>query len=173
MKSITLKNIVKYNFLSIVFLLILIAMMMMSCEQEEAVAELNTAPGGGTVSTYKAYALSGATEDDVYGRIVFYKDNAGNTLVQVGLYNTEEGVLYTNGVFSGDEGADTPVELMPFYPVNGDTGEFSTNKFYVISDKSFYDGLSSLDAHFKLMKGAELISKGNIGMNANPVAEAD
>jgi hypothetical protein len=172
MKNIV-KNIIKYNFLSIVLVLILFAMMMMSCEQEEAVAELNTAPGGGTVSTYKAYSLSASTEDDVYGRIVFYKDNAGNTLVQVGLYNTEDGVLYSNGVYSGDDGEETALELMPFYPVNGTTGEFSTNKFYVIGDKDFFEGLATLDAHFKLMKGTELISKGNIGMNATPVAESD
>jgi hypothetical protein len=168
-----IKSTIKHNILSILLVGILLLMMLMSCEQEEAVAELNAAPGGGTVSTYKAYALSGATEDDVYGRIVFYKDNSGNTLVQVGLYNTEDEVLYSNGVYSGDEAAETAVELMPFYPVSGTTGEFSTNKFYVIADETFYDGLSTLDAHFKLMKGEVLISKGNIGMNAKPVAESD
>lgn len=163
-----------YHFNSIrIITVIFLTTLLLSCEQEDAVVELQTAPGGGTVSTYKAYELTAATEDDVYGRVVFYKDNAGNTLVQVGMYNTEEGVEYENGVFSGALDAETATELMPFYPVDGSTGAFSTSKFYVISDKTFFDGLTEFDAHFKLMKGAELISIGNIGRNASPVAESD
>jgi hypothetical protein len=91
----------------------------------------------------------------------------------VGLYNTEEGVEYETGVFSGANGAETSAELMPFYPVDGATGAFSTSKFYVISDKTFFDALPDFDAHFKLIKAGELVSVGNIGLNADPVAEAE
>lgn len=166
------KLITKMNVLRIFSALFVFALLT-SCEQADAVVELQTAPGGGTISTYKAYELTAATEDDVYGRVVFYKDNAGNTLVQVGMYNTEAGVEYDNGVFSGALDAETATEIMPFYPVDGSTGAFSTSKFYVIGDKTFFDGLAEFDAHFKLMKGAELVSIGNIGMNATPVAESD
>jgi hypothetical protein len=161
----------KYNtfFIAAIFLVATLS----ACEQEKAIVELNAAPDGGTVTTYKAYELFGVTEDDVYGRVVFYKDNSGSTLVQVGLYNTEEGVEYETGVFSGANGAETSAELMPFYPVDGATGAFSTSKFYVISDKTFFDALPDFDAHFKLIKAGELVSVGNIGLNADPVAEAE
>lgn len=146
---------------------------LISCEQEKAVVELNAAPDGGTVTTYKAYELAGVTEDDVYGRVVFYKDNSGSTLVQLGMYNTEEGIEYEAGVFSGANGGEGSAELMPFYPVDGATGAFSTSKFYVISDKAFFDALPDFDAHVKLIKAGEIVSVGNIGLNADPVAEAE
>jgi hypothetical protein len=80
---------------------VLLLMFLTSCEQEGAVVELNTAPGGGTVSTYKAYTVDAATEDDIYGRIIFFKDNADYTLIEVSLYNTEEGTDYSTTLFNG------------------------------------------------------------------------
>ena len=155
-----------------VFYLLLLAILT-SCEQEDAVVELNAAPGGGTVSTYKAYSVSSATEDDVYGRIVFYKDNSDFTLVQVSLYNTLEDVDYETALFSGAEDAGTPAVVKELYTVDGATGEFAPSKFYVISDKAFFDGLGDLDAHLKITSGELLVSSGNVGKNAVPVAESE
>jgi hypothetical protein len=159
-------------FLAGAFYLLLI-FLITSCEQEEAVVELNTAPGGGTVSTYKAYELDAMTEDEVYGRIVFYKDNSGYTLVQVSLYNTDEETEYPTKVFSGTIETEAPETIMPLYAINGSTGEFATSKFYVIEDKTFYDGLTDLNAHLKVMMGDDIIAAGNIGKNATPVAESE
>jgi hypothetical protein len=152
---------------------VLLLMFLTSCEQEDAVVELNTAPGGGTVSTYKAYSVSAATEDDVYGRIVFYKDNSDFTLVQVSLYNTLEEVDYVTTLFSGADDVGSPGVVKELYTVDGSTGEFAPSKFYVISDKAFYDGLDDLDAHLKIMAGEQLVSSGNVGKNALPVAESE
>lgn len=152
---------------------ILLLMIFTSCEQEDAVVELKTAPGGGTVSTYKAYSVNASSEDDVYGRIVFYKDNSDFTLVQVSLYNTLEEVDYETTLFSGAETAGTPAVIKELYNVDGSTGEFSSSKFYVIADKTFYAGLDELDAHLKITAGELLISTGNVGRNALPVAESE
>jgi hypothetical protein len=152
---------------------VLLLLFLTSCEQEGAVVELNTAPGGGTVSTYKAYEVSAMTEDDVYGRIVFYKDNADFTLVQVSLYNTDEESEYATTLFSGSLDMADPSVVKELYSIDGATGEFSVSKFFVISDKTFYDALGELDAHLKIMAGETLVSSGNIGKNAAPVAEGE
>ena len=152
---------------------VLLLMFLTSCEQEDAVVDLNTAPGGGTVSTYKAYTVSAETDDDVYGRIVFYKDNSDYTLVQVSLYNTLEELDYETTLFSGAEDVAAPDVVKEFYSVDGSTGEFAPGKFYVIADKTFYDGLDELDAHLKIMAGELLVSSGNVGKNALPVAESE
>lgn len=144
-----------------------------ACEQEEAVVELGTAPGGGTVTTYKAYTIEGVTAADIHGRVVFYKDNSDYTLVQVSLYNTEEEAVYPTELLTGDADEDTPDVLIPLYTIDGSTGEFAPSKFYVIKDKTFFAGLTELDAHVKIMFGSDLVSKGNIGKNATPVAEAE
>jgi hypothetical protein len=145
-----------------------------SCEQDNVEPELNVAPGGGTLSTYKAYTLEAVTGmGNVYGRIVFWKDNASNTLVQVSLYNTQNDVLYPSGVYSGDVSAASPEQLMSLYSIQGSTGEFSTNKFYVIKDKTFYDGLATYDAHISIFSGTDAVAIGNVGANATPVAKSE
>lgn len=152
---------------------ILLLVFLTSCEQEEAVVEMNAAPGGGTVTTYKAYDLSAATGDDIHGRVVFYKDNSSHTLVQVSLYNTDEESDYTTTLFAGDINVETPEMLENFYLVDGSTGEFAPSKFFVISDKAFFDSITELDAHLKIMAGDMPVSSGNIGKNAAPVAESE
>jgi hypothetical protein len=152
---------------------VLLLMFLTSCEQEGAVVELNTAPGGGTVSTYKAYTVDAATEDDIYGRIIFFKDNADYTLIEVSLYNTEEGTDYSTTLFNGAADMVDPTPVKELYNVDGATGEFGPSKFYVISDKTFFDGLADFDAHLKITAGETLVSAGNIGKNATPVAEAE
>jgi hypothetical protein len=168
-----MKNIYRVDLILIGIFYLAVLVFMTSCEQEEAVVELNTAPGGGTVTTYKAYTVDAVTEEDVYGRIVFYKDNADNTLVQVSLYNTEEGIDYTTKLFDGAVEVESPTSLMTLYTVNGTTGEFAPAKFYVIGDKDFYDNLPELDAHLKIMSGDLLMAAGNVGKNAAPVAEGE
>ena len=148
-------------------------MFLTSCEQEDPVVELGTAPGGGTVSTYKAYSVSSATEEDVYGRIVFYKDNSSFTLVQVSLYNTDTEADYATTLFNGTADMADPAVVTDLYSVDGSTGEFAPSKFFVIADKTFFDGLADLDAHLKIMAGETLVSSGNVGKNAAPVAESE
>ncbi len=164
-----------YKFEILLFGVIYLAVLMFfaSCEQEEAPVNLTVAPGGGTATTYKAYTVSAETEDDVYGRIVFYKDNANHTLVQVALYNTSAETEYESTLFSGAVDVADPAVAERFYSINGATGEFAPSKFFVIADKNFFSGLSDLDAHIRIMSGETLISSGNVGKNATPVAESE
>lgn len=143
-----------------------------SCEQDMVEAELAAAPGGGTMSTFKAYTIDAAPDSEVYGRVVFWKDGTGKTLVQVSLYNTEADEEYGTRVFEGDVETVAPDELMSFYTINGNTGEFGTHKFYVISDTKFFEGLTMLDAHIRILSGNDVIALGNVGKNTSPVAMA-
>ena len=72
-------------------ILILIALVnAVSCEQETLEPITTAAPGGGTLSNYVAYSVDSVAgqQTNVYGRVVFWKDNLSRTLVQVSLYNT-------------------------------------------------------------------------------------
>jgi hypothetical protein len=145
-----------------------------ACEQEGVTPKLDAAPGGGTLSTYKAYALDSIAgmKTNVYGRVVFWKNN-NNTLVQVSLYNTKDDATYPTGIFAGAGDAGVTTKLMELYAVNGATGEFSNNKFYVISDKDFYASLEDIDAHVEILSGSTRVSFGDVGSNALPVAQSN
>jgi hypothetical protein len=170
MKTVFIKKATLIHLIAAVFALISLT----SCEQDNVEPELNVAPGGGTLSTYKAYTLEPvAGMGNVYGRIVFWKDNANNTLVQVSLYNTENDLLYPSGVYSGDANEVSPDQLMSLYSIQGSTGEFSTSKFYVIKDKTFYDGLDTYDAHISIFSGTDAVAIGDVGANATPVAKSE
>jgi hypothetical protein len=161
----------KYNLtLSSIVLIICLCGISTSCEQEKFEPNLSVAPGGGTISTYKAYTLSSKGGSEVYGRIVFWKDNAGNTLLQMGLYNTVATEVYSSAIFNGPDsgGSDTPI--LSLYAVDGATGAFAPSKFYVIADKEFYDQLDSYNASVKVMVGSTAVASGDIGSNAEPVA---
>jgi len=164
MKTITFKNDILPALLALVILIALI-----SCEQATVTPKLNAAPGGGTLSAYKAYTLDAAPGQDVHGRIVFWKDNANNTLVQISLYNTSDDTGYPTGLYKGTSDAAPATELMPLYSIDGATGEFGVNKFYVIGDKSFYGGIDALDAHVRILAGSTLVASGNVGRNSKPV----
>ncbi|MCK8494400.1 hypothetical protein M0L20_21205 [Spirosoma sp. RP8] len=142
-----------------------------SCEQKSYEPNLNAAPGGGTVSTYKAYTLSSTDGKNIYGRVVFYKYNPSVTLVQVGLYNTTAGASYTSSVYQGKITESTATVLKPLDSISGATGEFSSNKYFTISEAGFYDKLNAYNANVKIMAGTTLVASGNIGANAAPVAQ--
>lgn len=142
-----------------------------ACEQETYDPNLTVAPGGGTITTFKAYTLAPATPDDVYGRVVFYKYSPKVTLVQVGLYNTLEGSNYTAAIFNGALIGASPTVLIPLDDVDGATGAFGSNKYFVISSDGFYDALNDYDANVKIMLESSTVSEGDIGANADPVEE--
>lgn len=144
---------------------------LMSCEQTSVEPQLNAAPGGGTLSSYKAYTLQSETPGNIYGRVVFWKDNANNTLVQISLYNTAKDTPYPSGLYTGSTD-NTGAELISLYAIDGTTGEFGTSKFYVIDDKDFYSTIDDLDAHIRITADATLVASGNIGNNSEPVATA-
>jgi hypothetical protein len=150
--------------------LLLILNVFTACEQEGVEPSLQVAPGGGTLTSYSAYTISYvAGPDDVYGRIVFWKESTGKTLVQVSLYNTVEGTSYTTGLFSGTAASGSGNKVQDLYTISGATGEFETHKFFVIADADFYGSLSSLDAHIKILSASDLIASGDVGVNATPV----
>lgn len=145
-----------------------------SCDQERLEPEYETAAGGGTLKTYMAYAIGMESDTDIYGRVVFYEDALGRTLVQVSVYNTTVGEVYPTSLVSGMVGDDAS-ELLSLYAVEGKEyngllfGEMGTNKFYTITDTAFYGSLSDLDAHINLYLDGSVVATGAIGANADPV----
>lgn len=144
---------------------------MFSCEQENYEPIMTAAPGGGTVTTYKAYTLSSTTGDNIYGRIVFYKYSSKVTLVQVGLYNTEATESYPVTIYSGDLATGGTEMLITLDNVDGATGAFGINKYFVISTDDFYENLGTYDASVKVKLSATTVAEGDIGSNAEPVVE--
>ena len=149
-----------------------IALIGWSCSEDRLEPVLTVAPGGGLVSQYTAYTIdSVAGQSSVYGRVVFWLDNAGNTLIQLALHNTSDGGLHPSSVFGGS--ITVPgAELMVLDDVDGDKGEFISNKFFVISDETFYANLDSYDAHINIYRSSTdmtIIATGDIGLNADPV----
>ena len=144
-----------------------------SCEQTDYPPNLSAAPGGGTISTYKAYTLASTDSKNVYGRVVFYKYSAAVTLVQMGLYNGTADASYTSAIFPGKVTATSATALKALDSVNGSTGEFATAKYFTITDSGFYDKLDTYDANVVVMAGTAIIASGNIGANAAPVSKSE
>jgi hypothetical protein len=153
-------------------LLVLTVALMMACNQEVLEVKTNTALGGGTLTKYTAYTIASTTPSNVYGRVVFWKDSENKTLVQVSLYNTIKGQMHPVSLKGGT--TDIPTEqILAFYDVSGDTGEFSTSKFYIIPDINFSSSLKDLSAHVTIYLSAAdktIVAAGNVGKNAVPVA---
>jgi hypothetical protein len=154
-----------------IFLFILL--FALSCEQERLEPELTTLEGGGTLSQYTAYTINAAdpSGSNVYGRVVFWKDNLGRTLVQISLYNTVDGLLHPALLIEGPATSGGAV-LYDLEAVSGDTGELESSKFFIISDTSFYDGITELDSHIDIyLSEADptVVASGNLGVNAEPV----
>lgn len=144
-----------------------------SCEQQNYEPNFTVAPGGGTVTTFKAYTLTSSSGDNIYGRVVFYKYSEKVTLVQIGLYNTSASSSYTAAIFGGKVSGGASTALVTLYNVDGATGAFGTSKFFVINTEGFYDNLESYNANVKVMLSASTVSAGDIGVNADPVEEGD
>ena len=142
-----------------------------ACEQKNFEPNYNAAPGGGTLSTYKAYTLTSTVSQGIYGRVVFYKYNATTTLVQMGLYNTTKGVTYSSSIYSGALATNPTTALKPLDTISGETGAFATNKYFAINEAGFYDKLDALNASVRVM-ATTMVASGNIGSNAKPVVQA-
>ncbi|MEO9512370.1 MAG: hypothetical protein ABJN84_14515 [Flavobacteriaceae bacterium] len=154
-----------------VFTVLLIAFS--SCNIERLESAQETAEGGGTIDTFTAYTIdsSDPTGSNVYGRIVFWKTDLDQTLVQISLYNTIDDILHPAILVDGAAGVGTTT-LMTLDEVDGSTGELSDNKFFLISDTAFYDSISVLDAHVSISLSPSddtIVAMGDIGANADPV----
>ena len=153
--------------------LFFVVVTLLSCEQERLDPELETAEGGGKLTTYTAYTVDATdpTGSNVYGRVVFYKTTLDQTLVQVSLYNTISGFMHPVLIVGGPANTGTST-LLTLDVIDGDSGEFMTSKFFVISDTSFYDSLDTLDAHISISLSPSddtVVAAGDIGINAEPV----
>lgn len=154
-------------------ILFLAVVTFLSCEQERLDPVLTTADGGGTLNTYTAYTIDSTDPEgsNVYGRIVFYQTTTEQTLVQIALYNTVDGLMHPALIIDGAAGMGTTT-MMALDTVDGSDGEFSSSKFFVITDSAFYDSVTSLDAHVSISLSAAddtIIATGNLGVNAEPV----
>lgn len=144
-----------------------------SCDVERLEPALETADGGGTLDLFTAYTIDSTDPmgSNVYGRIVFWKTDLDQTLVQISLYNTITDILHPAILVEGAAGVGTTT-MMALDEVDGSTGELSDNKFFLISDTGFYDSISSLDTHVSIALSptdATIVATGNIGVNADPV----
>ncbi|MEJ1241461.1 hypothetical protein WBG78_25160 [Chryseolinea sp. T2] len=164
----------KYNLLIkglIIVTALAIAGLLTSCEQEDYQPATSVMPGGGTVTTYKAYTLGAADPggENIHGRIVFYKYSSTVTLVQMGLYNTDPDTEYASEIYIGAliDGSSTVSKALD--KVNGESGGFTTYKYFTIKDETFFDGLDAYDANVRVKLGATVVAAGDIGSNAEPV----
>ncbi|MGO4918494.1 hypothetical protein [Maribacter spongiicola] len=161
------------NYIKNILLLTLVFGLLVSCEQERLDPVLTAAEGGGTLNSYIAYSVMSTDPDgsNVYGRIVFYETTLNQTLVQLSLYNTIDGEMHPAVIVDGaaDMGSTTIITLDD---VSGSTGEFMTNKFFVITDTDFYDSIMTLDAHVSISLSPTddtIVATGDLGINADPV----
>ena len=156
-----------------VSILTLLLIAFSSCSLERLESAQEVAEGGGTINTFTAYTIDSTDPmgSNVYGRIVFWKTELDQTLVQISLYNTIEDTLHPAVLIDGEVGVGTSVS-MTLDDVDGTTGELADNKFFLISDTSFYDSIASLDAHISIALSTDddtVVAEGNIGANATPV----
>lgn len=165
-----MKNIILKNLFSIFILAAVLMTILSACEQEGVTPELDAASGGGTITTFKAYTLDSIPgTGNIYGRVVFWLDNTSNTLVQISLYNTKAGLSYPSGIFQGKVEAGSSESVIAFTSVDGEKGEFSPYKFYVIDSDDFFDGIDDLDAHVTIFLDDTPVAVGDVGKNAEPV----
>ncbi|WP_209404543.1 hypothetical protein [Pseudozobellia sp. WGM2] len=156
-----------------IILILTLTIGLTSCEQERLEPVLTTAEGGGTLNTYMAYTIESTDPmgSNVYGRVVFYKTTLDQTLVQVSLYNTIDEIMHPAIILSGAVGDETTT-MTELDDIDGSTGEFSSSKFFVVTDESYYDSLADLDAHINIyLSSADdtIVASGDIGANAEPV----
>ena len=144
-----------------------------SCDLERLESAQSVADGGGTIDTYTAYTIN-ATDpagSNVYGRIVFWKTDLDQTLVQISLYNTVADIMHPALLVEGASGIGTTT-MMTLDDVDGSTGELSTSKFFLITDTAYYDSIMTLDAHVSIALSPTddtIVATGDLGINAEPV----
>ncbi|UII22864.1 hypothetical protein [Fulvivirga ligni] len=163
----------KINSLTLIIFTVATTIVFSSCEHERLEPVTTTADGGGTISSFLAYNIDsvGGQSTNIYGRVVFYKDNANNTLVQLALYNTMSGSEYPVSIVSGAKGSETE-EILSLYDIKGDTGEFGESKFYVIGDPDYFSSISAMDAHINVYLSEDkntIAASGDFGVNNDPV----
>ena len=146
-----------------------------ACDQERLEPVTSVADGGGTLTSYMAYTVDSiqGQRSNVYGRIVFWEDNPGKTLIQVSLFNTIENVVHPAMIVEGTTGQGGAV-LTELAHISGSTGELSEHKFYVINDLDYYDLLPDLNAHINIYMSQTdntIIATGNLGLNAEPIEQ--
>ncbi|MEQ9220534.1 MAG: hypothetical protein RLO17_20945 [Cyclobacteriaceae bacterium] len=155
----------------ILLMLFAVSVMFMACEDEKLEPESIAAPGGGTLTSYKAYTLDSVPGfGNIYGRAVFYPTTTGYTLLQVSLYNVMEGSSHPAVMIAGSD-------VTELYTIENtgegySFGEFSTAKYFVINTPSFYDGLDTYDASIEISLSsadATVVTSGGIGLKAEPV----
>ena len=144
-----------------------------SCDLEPLESAQEVAEGGGTLDTYTAYTINSTdpSGSNVNGRIVFWKTDLDQTLVQISLYNTVPDLLHPALVLEGPAGSGGPI-MITLDEVSGDTGELEDNKFFLISDTSFYDGILTMDSHINIYlsdTNDTIVATGDLGVNADPV----
>lgn len=144
-----------------------------SCDLERLESAQSVAEGGGTLDTFMAYTIESTDPagSNVYGRIVFWKTDLDQTLVQISLYNTVADLLHPAILVEGMAGVGTST-MMTLDEVDGNTGELSTSKFFLIPETTYYDSISMLDAHVSISLSATdntIVATGNLGINAEPV----
>ena len=159
------------------YVFIITALFCFSCEQERIEPILTTAPGGGNITAFKAYTIDSIPGiSTVYGRVVFWEQPNGQTLVQAALHNTIDGIMHPAMLMSGTTASGGSTVLTQLYDVNGATGEFATHKFYVIADTDFFDNLDTYDAHFSVQLSSidpTIVATGDVGINATPVESSE
>ena len=158
--------------LTVAALMLFLFTSLAACEQQDYEPNANAAPGGGTITTYKAYTLTAVGSPSVYGRVVFYRYSPTVTLVQMGLYNTTSSTAYAAAIYGGTATAITTTPLKPLDKVNGSTGAFATSKYVTVSESGFYDKLSTYNANVRILAGTTAVASGNIGANAAPVEQS-
>lgn len=144
-----------------------------SCDLEPLESAQEVAEGGGTLDTYTAYTINSTdpTGSNVYGRIVFWKTDLSQTLVQISLYNTVADIMHPVLLVDGAAGIGTAT-MMTLDDVDGSTGELTTSKFFLIADTAYYDSITTLDAHVSISLSPTddtIVATGDLGINAEPV----
>lgn len=144
-----------------------------SCDLERLESAQEVAEGGGTLDRFTAYTIDSTDPmgSNVYGRIVFWKTDLDQTLVQISLYNTVADFLHPAILVEGAAGIGTS-EMMTLDEVDGSTGELSDSKFFLIPDTAYYDTITTLDAHVSISLSPTdgiIVATGNLGINADPV----
>ena len=161
------------TYISKVSLLVLLLITFGSCDLEPLQSAQELADSGGTLDAFTAYTIDSTDPagSNVYGRIVFWKTDLDQTLVQISLYNTFADILHPAILVEGAAGTGTS-EILTLDEVDGSTGELSDSKFFLISDTAYYDSIMTLDAHVSISLSptdATIVATGDIGINADPV----